>query len=254
MVTVAVFDSGLGSLSIIEPIRHKINAEIIYFADSINFPYGNKSAAELDRIIRGSIEMLRNEFLPDMIVMASNTPSIILDIDEPDVIGVRPPISHACDISKTRHIGLLGTRSLVYSNNLNQYIKYNIPDDSFHIHPIDATRMIDLVESGKFLTDNKYCTRVIYDTLDNIDNIDTITLSSTHLPFLRSILNDTIHDVQFIDPGDMVAQHISDIIPDIIPHNTSQSSLDIFTSDDPERLQDVLGKLGIHETVNLLSL
>jgi glutamate racemase len=40
---IAVFDSGLGSLSIIRELRKTMPAEnILYFADTMNFPYGNK--------------------------------------------------------------------------------------------------------------------------------------------------------------------------------------------------------------------
>ncbi|MDW0154803.1 MAG: hypothetical protein QOK83_00380 [Nitrososphaeraceae archaeon] len=41
--SIAVFDSGLGSLSVIRGIRSLISKEnIIYFADKKNFPYGQK--------------------------------------------------------------------------------------------------------------------------------------------------------------------------------------------------------------------
>ena len=198
--------------------------------------------------------MLREEFKPDLIVMASNTPSIVLDITGDDIIGVRPPISLACEMSNTKHIGVLGTRSTIHSINLEQYIRDNIPDESYHIHKIDATNMIDLVETGKFLTDIKYSTDTIYNTIHDIiydNNIDIITLSSTHLPFLRSILNDTIHDVQFIDPGDLIAQQIYDITSG---NQSSQNSLEIFTSGNPNKLREILAKLGIYQTVNHLSL
>jgi len=40
MVKIAVFDSGLGSLSIIKEIQKITKSEIIYFADQKNYPYG----------------------------------------------------------------------------------------------------------------------------------------------------------------------------------------------------------------------
>ena len=52
---IVVFDSGLGSLSIIKPIRRILKAEIIYFADQANYPYGNKSKSQLNKIITKTI-------------------------------------------------------------------------------------------------------------------------------------------------------------------------------------------------------
>jgi glutamate racemase len=51
MARIVVFDSGLGSLSIIKAIQKIIKSEIIYYADQQNFPYGEKSQAQLSKII-----------------------------------------------------------------------------------------------------------------------------------------------------------------------------------------------------------
>ena len=54
---IAVFDSGLGSLSVVRELRKIIPSEnILYFADKMNFPYGNKTKSELKSIILKSIK------------------------------------------------------------------------------------------------------------------------------------------------------------------------------------------------------
>jgi len=58
MARIAVFDSGLGSLSIIKSIQKVCKIEIIYFADQKNFPYGKKTRKQLEQIIKKSIELL----------------------------------------------------------------------------------------------------------------------------------------------------------------------------------------------------
>jgi len=52
MAKIVVFDSGLGSISIINAIQSISKSDIIYFADQQNFPYGHKSQAQLDSIIK----------------------------------------------------------------------------------------------------------------------------------------------------------------------------------------------------------
>ena len=79
---IAVFDSGLGSLSVIKPIQKRINAEIIYFADQKNYPYGTKTVSQLDKIIKSTILTLQEKFSPDIIVVGSNTPSLLLNIEK----------------------------------------------------------------------------------------------------------------------------------------------------------------------------
>ena len=73
---IAVFDSGLGFLSIIRELRKTMPAEnILYFADTMNFPYGKKSKEQLKSIIIKSIRFLE-KYRPKLIVMASITPSV----------------------------------------------------------------------------------------------------------------------------------------------------------------------------------
>ena len=47
LAKIVVFDSGLGSLSIIKEIQKITKTEIVYFADQKNYPYGTKSQAQL---------------------------------------------------------------------------------------------------------------------------------------------------------------------------------------------------------------
>jgi len=71
VVRIAVFDSGLGSLSIIKALQKISKLEIIYFADQNSYPYGNKSQTQLSKIIQNSIQLLEERFSPDIIVIAS---------------------------------------------------------------------------------------------------------------------------------------------------------------------------------------
>ena len=79
MVKIAVFDSGFGSLSIIRAIQKTTKSEIIYFADQKNFPYGKKTKSQLYSIVNKTINLLKNKFNPDLIVVGSNTPTLLIE-------------------------------------------------------------------------------------------------------------------------------------------------------------------------------
>jgi glutamate racemase len=152
MPKIVVFDSGLGSLSVIKAIRKKINAEVIYFADQDNYPYGTKSPSQLDKIIKSTIVKLQEKFDPYIIVVGSNTPSLLLDIEKKNkIIGVFPPLKEAVSKTKTGQIGILATKSVVKSKLLDKYIKQNVLS-KVQVTKINASPLVDLVESGKFLS------------------------------------------------------------------------------------------------------
>ena len=254
MGRVVVFDSGLGSLSIIKAIQKTSKNEIIYFADRKNFPYGKKSKKQLESIIKNSIEGLEKKFHPDLIVVGSNTPTIMLDITSKNVIGVNPPIKKASKLSKTNNIGVLATESAIRSKSLSNYIKNcNLPAKT-NVYKINGSKLVELVENGKFIFDKNYCIKLIQNVLSNkiIKNkIDVITLSSTHLPFLKTILVSKFPHVNFIDPADKVAATVLKKLKD---NQSKRNSLKIYSSDKSGVLQKNLTHMGIKNKINFLAI
>ena len=254
MGKVAIFDSGLGSLSIIKEIQKLSKVEIIYFGDQENFPYGEKSKLELEEIMRKSIKKLKDSFTPDLIVVGSNTPTIMLDIESEDVVGVKPPLHEAKKISKTKNIGILGTKSAIYSKELSRFIKNSNLDSKIKIHKINGSSLVELVESGKFLKNKSLCKKIIKEILENNivkKNIDVITLSSTHLPFLKNMLEKQYANVTFIDPANLVARKIHEKIKN---KQELHNNLKIFSSGDVKNFQRKINRLGIKNKVSFLSI
>jgi glutamate racemase len=248
MAKIVVFDSGVGSLSVIKPIRKKINAEIIYFADQDNYPYGTKSASQLDKIIKSIIEKLQEKFDPDIIVVGSNTPSLLLDIEKKKkIIGVFPPLKEAVSKTKTGQIGILGTKSVVKSKSLDKYIKKNV-SSKIKVTKINASALVDLVESGKFLSKKQSSSNIIKKIISPYveKNIDVFTLSSTHLPFLLPILKQLFPDVLFLNPADSVAQ----CILKILKYKKATNVFKIYASGNIENFHRKLIKIGIKNKVN----
>ena len=254
MTRVAVFDSGLGSLSIIKAIQKICKIEIIYFADQENFPYGRKTKKQLEKIIKKSIELLEKKFNPELIVIGSNTPTIMLDITNEKIIGVNPPLKEAANKSSTKNIGILATETVVKNKNLIEYIKKCKLPKKIIVHKINASNLVELVESGKFIENKKYCKKIIKNSLEGIflkKNIDVVTLSSTHLPFLKHYLESEFPNIQFIDPANGVAQKI---FIKTKKQKSKQNSLKIFSSDKTNIFQQNLESIGIKNKIKFLSI
>lgn len=247
MVKIAVFDSGLGSLSIIKAIQKHTKCQIIYFADQKNYPYGKKSRSQLAEIIKNTIKTIRERFEPELIVMGSNTPTVLLGTRSTNVLGVSPPLKHAIKITKTKNIAILATQATVQSKALSDYIIKNKIPKSIKIHKINSSKLVDLVESGDFLNKNDKTKRIINQNLAKIfaeNKIDTATLSSTHLPFLGKYLKKQFPNVTFIDPADDIAKKIAKKIKPI-----SKNKLEIYSTGNIKIFQKNLKRLGIKNRV-----
>lgn len=252
MPRIAVFDSGFGSLSIIKPMQKKIKSEIIYFADQKNFPYGTKSVSELRKVIELTIIRLEKIFNPDLIIIGSNTPSLLLKkIIKSKIIGVYPPLRLAVNKTKSNSIAILATKSVIESNILKIFIKRNITK-KIKVNPINASSLVDLVESGKFIYDKKFCKKKIASVLLKpiiTNNVDVVTLSSTHLPFLLPILKQVFPNIIFLDPASLI---VNQVVKKLKTKKSKRNSLKIFTSGNAKLFQEQLRQIGIENTVKHL--
>ncbi len=252
MVKIVVFDSGLGSLSVIKQIQKQIKCNIIYFADSKNFPYGKKSIKEIRNITTQTISILLKSFKPELIVVGSNTLSLTLNSRAKNILPILPPFNEAKRITKSKSIAILATESIVKSNLLDDYIR-NFKTNNIKIIKVNASRLVELVEYGKFYSNPELCRNIIKKTLSPIfikNNVDVVTLSSTHLPFLLEFFKNIFPDITFIDPSELLAKKLKQKYF----NSTKRNSLQIFTSGSIISLQKKLRHLGIKNKISRLTI
>lgn len=213
---IAVFDAGLGSYAIVEAIKQVYpQQDIIYFADRKNFPYGTKTTEQLKVIIENSIDFLFEKGA-SFIVLASNAPSItVLDkIKNKDkVIGIYPPLKDVIK-DKKKNTLIIGAKVMIESLELQDYIKQEVEDYYQQFHLENASPLIQLIESGDFINNVGETEKTIRNFIDNCEDkfgkIDSITLSSTHLPWLSPYFKKFIPQAKLYDPADNLVNAIKD--------------------------------------------
>jgi len=249
---IVVFDSGFGSLSIIRPIQQAVKSDIVYFADQKNFPYGKKSKSQLTKIITKTVSMLEEKFRPDLIVIGSNTPSLLVEINKKNIVKVLPPIKKAAKISKTGNVAMLATLATVRSKKLSEYVRKSRLSKHVNLKKIDATQLVRLVEDGKFLDNKKLCKKTVRKVLSepfSKSDTDVAVLSSTHLPLLLPFLKKQFPSITFVDPAKEIAQKVRRIVA---KNPSKTNTMKIFTSSNPKKFQKYLWQLGIKKNVRVL--
>jgi glutamate racemase len=213
---IAVFDAGIGSYAIVTEIQKRLPMQdIIYLADRASFPYGEKGREQLLSIVRETISFLET-YDPSAIVIASNAPSIMVLSEvrthcSVPVFGVFPPLKEALAASASSYVGIMGVRSLVESETLTQFVRnHSIKPEKVAL--INASPMVDLVENGSFLFSpvetQAAVTRFVDQVFQRHPLIDVLTLSSTHLPWLRPFFERACPGCRFLDPAEDVVAGI----------------------------------------------
>ena len=210
-------DPGVGGLSIVDPVRKLLpNAPIVYAMDQAGYPYGQKNEAELAARVPALLGRLAEHVHARLAVIACNTASVIaLDpvraaLDIP-IVGTVPAIKPAAAISKSRVIGVLGTRATVrqpYVDNLS----YKFASDCTVIRH-GTPDLVDLAEAkfrGEATDPTAYA--AILDGLFNQpegDSIDTIVLACTHFPLVEEELAQAAgRPVAFVHGGEGIARRV----------------------------------------------
>jgi len=248
---VGIFDAGIGSYAVVQLVRERFpDQDILYLADRASFPYGAKDKTALQHVITSAIIRLR-DMGAEVVLVASNAPTItVLDevkrvLDGP-ILGVYPPIKRAIATSKTKSVGVLGVKSLVESNELKRYINTENSGGA-KVTTFNASPLVDLVESGTFLTRPRVTIEMLRAFVSSIliehGDIDVFTLSSTHLPWLKQPLEAVFPELRFLDPAE-------DVISALAPHTTrgtGRTSCVVTASDKYpfEEFADILEKLNI---------
>ncbi len=211
--SIAIFDSGMGSYSVVKAVQKTLpNIKIVYLADRASFPYGKMPLKELQQNIQSRLDWLTQTFSPIAIIVASNTPSVtVLDYVHSTsvLLGVYPPIEAAIHSSSSKEISVLGTKGMVESTPLNLQIQTLERIHSVKIRAIEASSLIESMETFQFLNDPIACKLKLKQFFEGIFRqlpcLDTVTLSSTHLSFLKPFIQELYPHMTCLDPADDVA-------------------------------------------------
>ncbi|MFQ5969148.1 MAG: glutamate racemase [Nitrososphaerales archaeon] len=252
---IGVFDSGMGSLSLIQALRQELpNESIVYLADRVHYPYGKKSREQLRSIIIQTIRFLE-KFDLKAIVAASITPSMLvlkearLYTNIP-VFGVYPTISDAVGLSKTKQIALLATEGTINSDELHEYVKPYIT--TARIVMVNASPIIDLVESGKFLESATEAKESMVNAMQSIKTnpkIDVAILASTHLVLIKDLLANLFPKVQLINPALNTVNQVKTYLQYQNITNQGKGTMKILVSKGKVQFERVVKALGIKESI-----
>jgi glutamate racemase len=213
---IGIFDSGVGGLSIWKEIDSLLPDEsVVYYADSANCPYGEKTQ---DEVIRLSERVTR--FLIDkgckIIVIACNTvTSMAIDslrkkFDIP-FVGIIPAVKPASINSKTGVIAILATTGTLNSKKFNEARKEF--SENTEIISVEGGDLVDIVENG--LQGTKQAEEALRKHIDPLmeRHIDHLVLGCTHFPFLiDDIKKITGNSVILDNPAPAVAKQTKSIL------------------------------------------
>lgn len=242
---IAVFDSGVGGLSVLRHIRAQLpDEQLIYLADQANVPYGSRPLAE----IQAFSERITHFLLAlgaKLIVVACNTASgaalTYLRQTFPDVpfVGMEPAVKPAAAQTKRGKVGVLATAGTFKSQQYETLMARFAQDVAVFEDPCQG--LVTLIESG--LTDGAETKQRLRDCVEPMlaEGVDTLVLGCTHYPFVRPLLTQIVGpDVVIIDPAPAVARQTNRVLQqhDLLAPVGAAGAIRAFTTGEAGRFTD----------------
>lgn len=214
---IGLLDSGVGGLTVVkELIQQLSNEQLIYFGDTVHFPYGPRDLREVKGFAIEIAKFLLEQGVKAIIV-ACNTASaagleeLKREIAVP-IIGVIEPVAQAAvNATKNGRVGIIGTVGTINSNAHKNAIKSCMPEIEVFGQPCPL--FVNLVEEGK--VDEKETWEVAEYYLKPLKEaeVDVLILGCTHFPHLRPVISKVMGDkVTLLDPAEETVKAVARIL------------------------------------------
>lgn len=189
---VAVFDSGVGGLTVVRALRRELPGEnIVYLGDTARVPYGGKSRQTIERYSEEIAALLVGEGAK-AIVVACNTASALAlprlreTLPVPAIGVIAPGVDAALSATRTGHVAVIGTKATVGSGAYAAALQAARPD--IRVTSLACPLLVPLIEEG--LLDDEITDAVLSRYLEPLRDCDadTLVLGCTHYPLLAEAI------------------------------------------------------------------
>lgn len=247
---IAIFDSGLGGLTVVREVRRRMPGEdIVYFGDTARVPYGSKSA---ETVARYSYEacMFLSRFNPKLIIAACNTASAlaldylreqmsvpVLGVVEP---GATEAVRHGGE-KPGRPIGVIATEATVNSHAYARAIQKIAP--RIPIIEQACPTLVAVIEEGR--SDRDPIVRMLLrDYLMKIIDLNpgVLVLGCTHYPLIKQGVAEVLgNDTVIVDSAEATSQTAEEALAQVagLSLRTAGGTLRCYVSDNPQRFREV---------------
>jgi glutamate racemase len=249
---VAVFDSGVGGLTVLHECLVSLPEEdFVYLGDDARFPYGARSAEQLRDHVRQVTGFLVERGAKLVVIACNSAASAGLDAARevatargvPVVAVIEPEAEIAAAVTDSGKVGVLATpatvRSEAYLRALGRQHR------SLEVTEVEAPDLAAVIQRG-FPFDQTVVEMVrTYCAPLKRAEVDTVILGCTHYPLVAPMLQRTLgRDVRLVSAGHAIAATVQRVLTErgVATGGAAEGSYSFICTGNAERFRE----LGTH--------
>ncbi len=209
---VAVFDSGVGGLTVLHECLVSLpHEDFLYLGDTARFPYGTRTPEELRAFSRELAEILLEAGAKALVVACNSATSAALPElrerfgDRVPVVGViAPEAKVAAATTRNGRVGLLATPATVGSGAYERALR-EASGGAATLHPVATAELAPIIQEGGEIDQR---------TVDAVEraceplraaDVDTVILGCTHYPLVRPAIQRCLgRGVEIVTSGEAI--------------------------------------------------
>ena len=246
---IAVFDSGVGGISVLRELMALMPEEnYLYFGDSANAPYGTRTTQEVKLLTMNAAAMLYERGIKALVVACNTaTAAAISDLRQEYpgivIVGIEPALKMATDRFPRGHVGIMATQVTLREEKL-EHLVGRFPDVT--VERIPAPGLVELVEQGK--AESGETEALLQQILHPyVGQLDALVLGCTHYPFVKDTVRRILgENVSVLDGGAGTARQTGRLLEERGWRRTGNGSLKMENSSGRQALlelgMELLGK------------
>jgi glutamate racemase len=239
---IGIFDSGSGGLTVLKAIKDVLpSADVLYFGDIKNAPYGSKSHDELSKLTVDAITLLQKQGAT-RIVSACNSVAATLALS----------LFDAFDLELTSIVEMVGPTVAYFRNSSARVllvatpatIRSGIYQNGFHMigKEITAVAIEGLAGAIEFGASREEIKDLIKKALEgqSLKDFDVLVLACTHYPLVKEVFEELAPLVMIFDPATAVAERVE---KQFWPQEAGNRSMEFLVSQDSEIFRGFVAQL-----------
>ncbi|HSX12832.1 MAG TPA: glutamate racemase [Chlamydiales bacterium] len=199
---IAIFDSGIGGLTVVKALKEALPCEnILYLADNLRMPYGSRDRASIAQFTNEALGFFQKQHVK-LIIFACHTVSSVFSehFSIPIINVIQGGIQAIGEIPACKKVAILGTERTIQSGVYEKNIRLLYPQ--IEVYSVPCPKLAPMIESQ-----DREIEKVVQEYLKPIPSVDAILLACTHYPLIKPIFQQAI-DIPILDSAENTVREV----------------------------------------------
>ena len=243
---IAVFDSGVGGISVLKELLALMpNENFIYYGDSINAPYGTKSADEIRELTKKNADILIEKGAKAIVIACNTATSVAADslrkiYPHIPIIGIEPAVKPAVLYKIHPTVIVMATPLTLSQDKFDELARRY--DTAANIIALPCPNLVKLIERG--IVEGPELDEHLKEIFAPFRylKVDSVVLGCTHYPHIKEAVSKAFdHKAVIFDGGSGTARETKRRLEaiDMLNDQTQKGELHIINTLGTKEIMDL---------------